>query len=65
MSAVPIDRREAQVIEFSIDLLSRGQEFRDIVRLFQSRKAQNIQTEPLKQALLNEVWRIISRDACL
>ena len=61
----PLDRREAAMLETSIEILSRGQELRDIVRLFASRRAQRLPLEPLQTAFINEIWRVVARDAGL
>ena len=53
------------MLETSIEILSRGQELRDIVRLFASRSAQKLPLEPLQTAFINEIWRVVARDAGL
>lgn len=60
-----VTQREAGVTEQALGILVREPPFRTIVNLFASRKAQGQAIEPLKKALLDELWKIVKRSAML
>ena len=68
MSARPdagVTAQEAGIVEADLHILSREPAFRSLVRLFQSRKAQERDTAPLQRLLFEDLWALIKRDAGL
>lgn len=60
-----LDAREAALLVQSLERMSREQPFRDIVRLFASRKDMKLPIEPLETALHGELFYRVKRDAGL
>ncbi len=62
---VHVDARETAILGQALVLLSREPAFKDVIRLFDSRKAQKQPTEPLEKALYSAFSTMIRRHANL